>query len=90
MNVRDLTPIEIADLLYAAWLADRGNGADGSDETTRAALADRLGCDEDLRAEAWAAWQDELIADGRNVDEAEYWLDAEFVQPCPEDHPTAD
>ena len=45
MNVRDLTPIEIADLLYAAWLADRGNEADGLDETTRAALADRLGCD---------------------------------------------
>lgn len=90
MDVRDLTPIEIADLLDEAWLADLGNGEAGPDEATRVALADRLGCDEDLRAEAWAAWRDELIADGCNVDEAEYWLDVEFVQPCPEDRSTED
>jgi len=90
MNVRDLTPVEIADLLDAAWLADLAEGVDGPDAQTRAALADRLGCDEDLRAEAWAAWRDELIADRRSVDEAEYWLDVEFVQPCPEDWPTED
>ena len=42
------------------------------------------------RAEAWAAWRDELIADGRSLEEAEYWLDVEFVQPCPEDRPTED
>ena len=90
VDVRVLTAIEIADLLNEAWLADLGSGAGGPDEATRAALADRLGCDEDLRAEAWAAWRDELITDGRSVDEAEYWLDVVFVQPCPEDHPTED
>ncbi len=62
----------------------------GLDQETRADLADRIGCDEDLRAEAWAAWRDELIADGRSLEEAEYWLDVEFVQPCPEDRPTED
>jgi len=45
---------------------------------------------------AWAATRtcapkrDDLIADGRSVDEAEYWLDVVVVQPCPEDHPTED
>lgn len=90
MNVRDLTPVEIADLLDAAWRADQGQPLDDPDPLTRAALADRLGCDEDLRAEAWAAWRDELLADRCSVDEAEYWLDVEFVQPCPEDWPTED
>lgn len=90
MDVRDLTAVEIADLLDAAWRADQGEDAGGPDVEVRSALADRLGCNEDLRAEAWAAWRDELIAEGRSVDEAEYWLDVEFVQPCPEDHPTED
>ncbi len=79
MDVRDLTPIEIADLLDEAWLADLGSRKDGPDEATRAALADRLNCDEDLWAKAWAAWQDMLIADGCPVHEARYWLDVEFV-----------
>ncbi len=57
MDVRNLTLIEIADLLDEAWLADLGTGKDGLDEATRAALADRPGCDEDLRAEVWAAWR---------------------------------
>ena len=85
MNVRDLTPVEIADLLDAAWLADLGSGKDGPDAAIRAALADRLGCDEDLRAEAWAAWQELLTADGCPVNDAEYWLDVAFIHPCPED-----
>ncbi|WP_189065945.1 hypothetical protein [Deinococcus seoulensis] len=87
MDVRDLTPVEIADLLDTAWRADQGEDADGPDVQTRAEIADRLGCDEDLRAEVWAAWRDELIADGRSVDDAEYWLDVVFVQLCPEDIP---
>lgn len=89
VNVRDLTPVEIADLLDEAWLADLG-GTAGLDAQTRAALADRLGCDEDLRAEAWTTWRTMLIPDGCPVDEAEYWLDVEFVQPCPEDGLTED
>lgn len=67
MDVRSLTPVEIADLLDGAWLPDLAGGVDGPDAQTRAALADRLGCDE-----------------------AEYWLDVEFIQPCPEDRPTKD
>ncbi|WP_189070549.1 hypothetical protein [Deinococcus radiotolerans] len=85
MDVRDLTPVEIADLLDAAYLADQGEPGDAPDPATRAELADRLGCDEDLRAEVWGAWRDELISEGRSVSDAEYWLDVEFAQPCPED-----
>lgn len=85
MNVRDLSPVELADLLDAAWRADQGEAVSGPDGDTRTSLADRLGCDEDLRAETWAAWRDDLIADGRSVDDVEFWLDVMFVQPCPED-----
>ncbi len=87
MDVHTLSPVEIADLLDAAWLDDLGGGKDGPDPETRAALADRLGCDAALRAEVWARWADHLIADGCPVDEAEYWLDVEFVQPYLEDGP---
>ena len=90
MDVRDLTPIEIANLLDAAYRTDQGEVADGPDAATRSDLADRLGCDEDLRAEVWSAWRDELIAQGRDLNDAEYWLDTEFVEPCPEDGPSAD
>ncbi|GGL16932.1 hypothetical protein [Deinococcus radiotolerans] len=41
-------------------------------------------------ASRWSAWRDDLITDGRSVDDAEYWLDVAFVQPCPEDWPTED
>lgn len=88
MDVRELTAVEIADLLDAAYRADQGDELDAPDLEARSALADRLGCDEDLRADVWAAWRDELIADGRDLDDAEYWLDAEFVHPCPEDEAT--
>ncbi|UQN06677.1 hypothetical protein [Deinococcus sp. QL22] len=48
-------------------------------------LADSLAYHPDLQTEAWAAWQ-ELMGDGSAVaeDEAQYWLDVEFVEPCPE------
>lgn len=90
MNVRDLTPVELAGLLDAAYRADQGDPVDAPDPLTRVALADRLGCDEDLRAAVWEAWRFELDLTGRNADEAEYWLDVEFTEPCPEDWPTED
>ncbi|MFB9992504.1 hypothetical protein ACFFLM_11050 [Deinococcus oregonensis] len=45
-------------------------------------LADFLGCQLHVQAEAWAAWQ-EFTAEGGDIEEneAEYWLDVEF--PCP-------
>jgi hypothetical protein len=48
-------------------------------------MADFLGCHRDVQAEAWAAWQ-ELLAESGDVDadEAEYWLDVEFIEPCPQ------
>ncbi|MBX8466459.1 hypothetical protein BXU09_17715 [Deinococcus sp. LM3] len=77
--------MELADLLDATWSVDQGGAVSGPDQESRTHLADRPGCDEDLRAEAWVAWRDDLIADGRSVDDAMYWLDVAFVQPCPED-----
>ncbi|UQN04877.1 hypothetical protein [Deinococcus sp. QL22] len=84
MHPRDLTPVELADLLDAAYRQDRGLTREGPDLELRVELADYLGCHPDVQAEAWMAWQ-ELMADGGDVDEdeAEYWLDVEFVEPCP-------
>ena len=42
-----------------------------------------LGCHEDVRAAAFAVWCQEL--DGVTEDEAAYWLDVEFIEPCPEE-----
>ncbi|WP_420594274.1 hypothetical protein [Deinococcus sp.] len=49
----------------------------------RTALADFLGCHEEVRAAAFEAWCTELV--GVSEDEASYWMDVEFVEPCPED-----
>ena len=51
MDVRTLTPVEIADLLDAAWRADQGEDVQGPGPLTRTYLADWLGCHEDLRAD---------------------------------------
>jgi hypothetical protein len=85
MHPRDLTPIELADLLDAAYRQDRGLSREGPAPELRVELADFLGCHSDVQAEAWAAWQ-ELMTEGSDVDEneAEYWLDVEFVEPCPQ------
>ena len=85
MHPRDLTPVELADLLDAAYRQDRGLTRDGPALELRSELADYLGCHPDVQAQAWEAWQ-ELMADGGDVEEkeAEYWLDVEFVEPCPE------
>ncbi|MFK7601913.1 hypothetical protein ACI3L1_06840 [Deinococcus sp. SM5_A1] len=51
------------------------------------ALADYLGCHEEARAAAWAAWTAEL--NPLDWDGAEYWLDVEFVEPCLEERPAS-
>ncbi|UBV45210.1 hypothetical protein LAJ19_20610 (plasmid) [Deinococcus taeanensis] len=88
MELRDLTPAELADLLDSAYRADRGDGdVDAPGLDVRVALADLLGCHADLRDATWDAWRDELMQAEERVDDAEYWLDVEFIQPCPEDRP---
>lgn len=86
MHPRDLTPIEIADLLDAMYRQDLGERGDGPDLATRSELADYLGCHEDARAAALEAWR-ELLAPDPSVDleHVEYWLDVEFIEPCPRD-----
>ncbi|WP_104992741.1 hypothetical protein [Deinococcus sp. NW-56] len=80
MPPADLTAPEIADLLAQAYAEDQGYGHDGPSAEERTALADRLGCDETLRAEAWELLREQVI----DEDAAAYWLDVEFIEPCPE------
>ena len=78
--------MEIADLLDAAYREDRGLDGEGLEPEERQALGDYLGCHEEARAAAWEAWQ-EVFPDEpeyAQADDIEYWLDVEFVQPCPE------
>ncbi|WP_420594329.1 hypothetical protein [Deinococcus sp.] len=77
----DLTPTEIGDLLARIYAADHGEPDDAPTPAERTALADYLGCHEDARAAAYEAWCAELV--GVTADEAAYWLDVEFVEPCP-------
>jgi len=44
------------------------------------ALADFLGCHEEERHEVWEIWRQALVGEG----DALYWLDVEFIAPCPE------
>ncbi|CAM4295406.1 hypothetical protein [Deinococcus marmoris] len=83
MRLPESTPTELANLLARAYAADHGNGDDGPSAAERTALADYLGCHKDVRAAALAVWCEEL--DGVTENEAEYWLDVEFVEPCHEE-----
>lgn len=83
--VRDLTVIEIAELLHEAYLEDRGLGATGPDPVTRQELADLIGCHPELRDAVWDEWRWLMVLETVVEDDAEYWLDAEFVHPRPED-----
>lgn len=85
MQPSERSPVEIADLLNRAFLHDRGDSEENITGEERVALADFLGCHEDVRQEVLAAWQELLSEQPEiDVDEAEYWLDVEFVEPCPE------
>ncbi|MFB9991205.1 hypothetical protein ACFFLM_04310 [Deinococcus oregonensis] len=81
MHPRDLTAVELADLLDAAYRQDRSLSREGPDLVTRVELADFLGCHPEVQAEAWSAWQE--ILEAEDEDEAQYWLDVEFVEACP-------
>ncbi|GGL95445.1 hypothetical protein GCM10010840_36900 [Deinococcus aerolatus] len=83
MRLPELTPTELADLLARAYAADHGEPRDALSAADRIALADYLGCHEEVRAAAFAVWCQEL--DGVTEDEAAYWLDVEFVEPCHEE-----
>ncbi|RJF75568.1 hypothetical protein D3875_00530 [Deinococcus cavernae] len=85
MNPAELSSPEIADLINTAFLHVRGDSDTNISDEERTALADYLGCNEDVRQEVLAAWQEVLSEEPEiNVDEAEYWLDVEFIEPCPE------
>ncbi|OLV16877.1 hypothetical protein [Deinococcus marmoris] len=79
----DLTPAELAGLLTRAYAADYGEPGDAPSAAECTALADYLGCHEEMRAAAFAVWCQEL--NGVTEDEAEYWLDVEFIEPCHEE-----
>ena len=85
MGAPDLTPEEIAELLHRAYQADLGDKSTAPTADERIALADYLGCHPDARDAAWDVWsvlmQDTVI----DPDDAEYWLDVEFIDPCPQE-----
>ena len=85
MHPRDLTPVEIADLLDAAYREDRGLGDGGPDTATRLELASYLGGHPEVEAQAWEVWQ-ALIAFEDEVDEddAQFWLHVDFVELRPQ------
>lgn len=85
MNPSDLTAVEIADLLDAAYREDRGLGNDGPDAETRLELARHLGGHPEVEAQAWEVWQ-ALIAFEDEVDEddAQFWLHVDFVEIRPQ------
>ncbi|WP_415789978.1 hypothetical protein [Deinococcus saxicola] len=60
MRPAALTPAEIADHLARMYRADHGRSDDIPTPAERTALADSLGCHEEARAAAWAAWTAEL------------------------------
>ena len=82
MRLPELTPTELADLLARAYSADHGEQSEALPPEQRTALADYLGCHDDARDAAFAVWCTEL--DDVTEDEAAYWLDIEFITPCPE------
>lgn len=83
MRLPELTPTELADLLARTYAADHGEGDDAPTPQERTALADFLGCHDDARDAAFAVWCLEL--NGVTEEEAEYWLDVEFSEPCHEE-----
>lgn len=84
MRPADLTPTELADLLHRAFEADLGDVDDPLGPEQRAQLADYLGCHPEIRDAAWDAWLPLLEDESIEPSDAEYWLDVEFIEPCPE------
>ncbi|ASN83468.1 hypothetical protein [Deinococcus ficus] len=89
MRPADLTPPELADLLHQAFEADLGGLSEPLRPEQRTELADYLGCHPDARDATWEAWQALLEDAGHDPADAEYWLDVEFIEPCPENGPGA-
>ena len=54
MRLSGLTPTELANLLARAYAADHGEPGDALSAAERTALADYLGCHEEVRAAAFA------------------------------------
>ena len=71
MRLSELTPTELADLLARAYAADHDEAGDALGAAERIALADYLGCHEDVRAVAFTAWCTDLD----DVTEAASWLE---------------
>ncbi|CAM3160165.1 TerB family tellurite resistance protein [Deinococcus saxicola] len=83
MRPADLTSVEIADRLARVYNADLGQSDDIPSPAERTTLADYLGCHEEARAAAWAAELNPL-----DWDQADYWLDVEFIETWSSSNPT--
>lgn len=79
MRPADLAPAELVDLLDDAYQESRGGPPSGLAPAEKAALADYLGCYPEQRSAVLHLWQERLAWAGGDPEDAEYWLDAEFV-----------
>lgn len=69
MRLFELTATELADLLARAYAADHGEPGDALSAAERIALADFLGCHEEMRAAAFAVWCTELDDAAEKIEE---------------------
>ncbi len=79
MRPADLAVPEIVDLLDDAYREDRGGPSAGLARAERVELADYLGCHKEIRAEVLHLWQERLSWQGGDTEDAEFWLDMEFM-----------
>ncbi len=80
-----MTPLEIVNLLHAAYREDRGGVPPGPARAERVALADYLGGHDEMWEAIWDLWRTELELSGVAVRDIMQWLEEEFVPPAPED-----
>jgi len=82
MRLPQMPHTELVGLLARAYAADHGKPRKAPDAAERTALADYLGCHEEVRDAVFAVWCQGL--DGVTEVEAKDWLAMEFITPCPE------
>lgn len=82
MHPSEMSPAEIVEVLHHAYEADIGLTIDAPAAQDRAVLADFLGCHPEIKETVWTLWRQALQGKGIAPDDAEYWLDREFTEPC--------
>ena len=85
MRPTEPTTAEIVALLDTAFVHERGGDGPGLTLAQRTALSDYLGCHQEVSAAVWEDWKTELERRHVDLGDAEYWLDVELIEPCPQE-----